>query len=358
MNDPQLMQGVLVAVAAGLGVFVLGFPVHRALVHWNIVDRPNERSSHSRPTARGGGVAVSAGLLAAALAAPAQPGERPFLMTLLAVTTLLAIVSFIDDLRSLSPAIRFACQAVAAVAVLAALGWPRMALGLDRESLFVAPRFIGLAIGFLWITGYSNAFNFMDGVNGIASGQAAVTGVGMGLLAGLATGQWGALPVWLSFVLAAVALGFLPHNFPRARMFLGDVGSIPMGFLLAVLVLWLAAALGWWLFVPLALLHANFVLDTGVTLVRRLGSGQRWYEAHRDHFYQRLTRAGKTHAQITLLEMALQGGVVGLLAAYIYARPAARLALAGIVILVWAGFFAWAERSLRKAQRDGHPRAQ
>jgi UDP-N-acetylmuramyl pentapeptide phosphotransferase/UDP-N-acetylglucosamine-1-phosphate transferase len=147
----------------------------------------------------------------------------------------------------------------------------------------------------------------------------------------------------MSLVVAGAALGFLPHNFPSARMFMGDVGSAPLGFLLAALVLWQAEAAGWWLLVPLGLLHANFVFDTGITLVRRIFRSERWYEAHREHFYQRFVRAGKTHPWVTLGEAGLQILVIGLLVLYLRASVEARILLAVVVLAIWMAYFCWAE---------------
>jgi UDP-N-acetylmuramyl pentapeptide phosphotransferase/UDP-N-acetylglucosamine-1-phosphate transferase len=212
------------------------------------------------------------------------------------------------------------------------------------------PEWIGAGLLIVWISGYTNAFNFMDGINGIAAGQAVLTGIGMALLTGLTLGNFTSAPVLLSLVIAGAALGFLPHNFPRARMFMGDVGSAPLGFLLATLVLWQARIAGWWLLVPLGLLHANFALDTGITLLRRMWCHKRWYEAHRDHFYQRFLRAGKTHQWITLWEMSLQALVLGLLLIYIRTGVAGRMLLTGIIIAIWLVFFGWAEIALRRAQ--------
>jgi UDP-N-acetylmuramyl pentapeptide phosphotransferase/UDP-N-acetylglucosamine-1-phosphate transferase len=132
-------------------------------------------------------------------------------------------------------------------------------------------------------------------------------------------------------------------------MFMGDVGSAPIGFLLAVLTLWLAKVVGLWLLVPLALLHANFVLDTAITLGRRVFRGDRWLDAHREHFYQRLNRAGHGHPMITGLEMALQALVLALMVLYLRASPPLRVALSSLVILIWLAFFAFCEWSLRKS---------
>jgi UDP-N-acetylmuramyl pentapeptide phosphotransferase/UDP-N-acetylglucosamine-1-phosphate transferase len=200
----------------------------------------------------------------------------------------------------------------------------------------------------------------MDGINGIAAGQAIITGLGMAVLVWLAghptqvsdfpfrfQDSGFSLPVLLSFCVAGAALGFLPHNFPQARMFMGDVGSAPLGFLLAVLALWLARDHGWWLLPPLVLLHANFTLDTAITLVRRVLRGEKWYDAHREHFYQRLIRSGKSHAFVTGCEMGLQVLVLGLMVAYLRSGPVLRIGLILAVFAVWGCFFAYCEREFK-----------
>ena len=280
----------------------------------------------------------------------------------------LAVLSFWDDLRPLRPAIRFGGHTLAAIGVLYALNWPRFSLDLTREPGVAWPALASGLFLFLWLTGYTNAFNFMDGINGLAAGQAIVTGLGMALLGSVVSGRWSVIsgqwpvvsgqwsvvssPVLLSLVIAGACAGFLPHNFPRARLFMGDVGSAPLGFLLAALVVWIARDQGWWLLVPLGLLHANFVLDTGLTLVRRILRGERWYEAHREHFYQRLIRSGKSHPFVTGLEMALQGVVLGLMVLYLHANVPARVGLIALVILMWLAFFAYCERLFRRSSLE------
>jgi UDP-N-acetylmuramyl pentapeptide phosphotransferase/UDP-N-acetylglucosamine-1-phosphate transferase len=263
-----------------------------------------------------------------------------------------------------------------AIAAFFLLGWPSVSVSLGSQWQFTIPAVISFTVLFLWIAGYTNAFNFMDGINGIAAGQAVVTGVGMALLSSVASSQGSVVsgqtsevstslsgslwssgqtagvspPVLLSVIVAGAAAGFLPHNFPRARMFMGDVGSAPLGFILAVLVIWLARDHGGWLLIPLALLHANFVLDTAITLGRRVLRGERWYEAHKEHFYQRLVRAGKSHTFVTLFEMGLQVVVLGLMLLYVVSTVPVRIALALMVLLIWAGFFVYCEREFRRVQ--------
>jgi UDP-N-acetylmuramyl pentapeptide phosphotransferase/UDP-N-acetylglucosamine-1-phosphate transferase len=344
---PVLFVVILIAVVS----YLLGFPVAKILARLGAVDKPNSRSSHSVPVVRGGGVAVVLALLAGmTLAGKALLDGSPTIM--LAVLGL-AAVSFVDDLKSVGSAIRFGCHLAAAVLAIAVLNLAQATVGFAPEASYPAPLILTWPLAVLWIAGYTNAFNFMDGINGIAGGQAAITGIGMALLAGLAGGQSNSMPAVWSLALVGATLGFLPHNFPQARMFMGDVGSAPIGFLLAVLTLWLAKTVGWWLLVPLVLLHANFVLDTGITLVRRICRGERWYDAHREHFYQRLIRSGKSHPFVTGLEMALQIVVLGLMVLYLHASLPMRVGLAALVILIWLAFFAFCERSFRRSNFGG-----
>jgi len=274
-----------------------------------------------------------------------------------AIMVMVSVLSFWDDLRSLGPAIRFGGHLLAALLALMLLGWSQLNMGMLGEDLVWPWGLLGVFLMILWVTGYINGFNFMDGINGIAAGQAAMTALGMGLISGWASGRWGSAPVLICFVIAGAALGFAPHNFPRARMFMGDVGSASLGFALAVLVLWLASDLGWKLFVPLVLLHANFVLDTGITLTRRVLQGERWYAPHREHFYQRLVRAGRGHTFVTLVEMGLQSLVLGLLTLYIEVEASGRLVIVVAVVVIWLIFFAWVETCFRKHMTNRGPTA-
>lgn len=313
----------LTLFGSALVSYVLGFPVAGLLFRFGVIDRPNARSSHARPTIRGGGIAilVTLGLAGTKLVFENGGGVLP---ALLLGALVLAVVSFLDDLRSVPPLLRFGCHAAAAVTVLVILNGPSAILGAGIGYPWDLPQWLWLAVLFLWLAGHTNAFNFMDGINGIAAGQAMVTGLGMALLAGTETGCWDSVPVLFSLALAGAAAGFLPHNFPRARMFMGDVGSAPLGYLLAALVCWLGLADNGRLLIPLALLHANFVLDTGITLVRRMWRGERWYAAHREHFYQRLVASGKSHKFVTGWLLLLQLIVLALMYSYLRVDGAGR----------------------------------
>lgn len=334
-------------LGAALISWLAGFPVRRLLVRWNIIDQPNARSSHTEPVARGGGLGI---LLAVLVVAPAARADGALFATWLGAGLGIAVISFVDDLRPQPAWLRFGCHLGGAAWFTAAAGWPAVVLSFAAGGGVTLPGVAGAALVVFALAGYTNAFNFMDGINGLAAGQAALTGVGMAVVTGLAADAWASPPVLLCWVVAGAAAGFLPHNFPRARMFMGDVSSAPLGLLLAALAVWLAGVHGPWLLLPLALLHANFLLDTALTLARRVARGERWFEAHREHFYQRLIRGGKSHGLVTGMELALQSAVLALMIAYVLTAPAARPWLAVAVIALWLGFFGWAERVFRRAQ--------
>lgn len=342
-----MFQALLILLVSAAVCWLLGIAVNRLLLRWQIIDSPNPRSSHTRPTVRGGGIAIIATVLAMGLWLICRFGTQPLLVVGLCMLAL-AVVSFIDDVKSVGAAIRFGCQLLAAVVVLITLGISSIRMGFSPAAGLLLPAVVSGGLVCLWVVGYTNAFNFMDGINGIAAGQAAVTGLGMALLTALTVGDFTLPPVLLSFAIAGAALGFLPHNFPNARMFMGDVGSAPLGFLLGVLVIWLAKSASAWLLIPLALLHANFVLDTAITLIRRIARGEQWHKAHREHFYQRLVRSGKSHGFVTGWELGLQGLVLGLMLLYLQASVPVRVALIAVVILIWLTFFAFCEISFRR----------
>ncbi len=333
--------------------FLLGFIARSVLARLGVIDKPNPRSSHTVPVVRGGGIAIGLAILLGTFLAGSH--EPRGVLVLVAVALAVAAVSLIDDLQPVEPTIRLSFHVAAGVWCLVTFQISEIHLTMTGSGGLQLPVVASWVVGFLWIVGYTNAFNFMDGINGLAAGQAAVTGLGTALLGGLALRDFSDAPVVLSLVVGAAAVGFLPHNFPRARMFMGDVGSAPLGFLLASLAVWMARDHGWWLLIPLGLLHANFVLDTGITLARRLVRGERWQEAHREHFYQRLVRSGRSHSFVTGWEMGLQGIVLLLMVSYVYAPVLLRLGLIAAVMATWLAFFGYCEIRFQRGQRSHFP---
>lgn len=246
------------------------------------MDRPNERSLHARPIPRTGGLAIMAGVVAGCVLVP----SLPWAALLLALT--LGLLSFADDLRSLPISVRFAAQ-------LAAAGvFTLLHLAPLPHVLWAVP----VVLGIVWV---SNLYNFMDGSDGLAGGMA-VIGFGCLALAAVKGGDLGIAT--LCAVLAAAALGFLVHNFPPARVFMGDAGSVPLGFLAATL-----GYLGWgrglWPAWFPVLVFSPFVVDASVTLVKRALRGERFWQAHKQHYYQRMVQIGLGHTRTALIQYAL-----------------------------------------------------
>lgn len=288
-----VMLGTGVCVAASMP------PLIRWLRRRAVLDIPNARSSHDEATPRGGGIAVTGGIL---LGVVAWLGLRPdpFLPLLLLGMLALALVSWLDDRRGGLPVgLRLGVQILG-------IG---IALALLPEQLTVTqgllPVWLERAVLFFGWVWFVNLFNFMDGINGITGIEMVTVGIGAVLVAAL-NGQ-GAMAV-PGMIVAAAALGFLPWNWGRARVFLGDVGSVPVGYLLGALLLLLALAGHW---AAVLILPMYYWVDATVTLLLRLRRGERIWQAHRSHFYQQGARKLGSHAavagRIALLNVLLVG---------------------------------------------------
>ncbi|MBP2310831.1 MraY family glycosyltransferase [Azospirillum soli] len=266
-----------------------------------ILDHPNDRSSHSIPTPRGGGWGVMLTLLPAwTLIAVATGGVAQALPILAGAAALMAI-SWIDDRRGLGPTPRFLTQIAAVAAGLSAL--PGDGLVFQGLLPLWADRVLA-AVGWLW---FVNLFNFMDGIDGLAGSEATTVGTGLALVVAVG-GLDPALGLY-GLAAAGAALGFLVWNWHPAKLFMGDVGSVPLGFTLGWLLLAVAAA-GLW---PAALLvPAYFLADATFTLLRRLVEGKKVWQAHREHFYQKATQRGRNHAQVVRLVLVLNAALVAL----------------------------------------------
>ncbi|AWH25122.1 glycosyltransferase family 4 protein [Stenotrophomonas sp. YAU14D1_LEIMI4_1] len=274
---PWLVMGALLGLAllsAGLTWAARGYALRRQLL-----DQPGERRSHSVATPRGGGIAIVISLLVAAGAAMwAWPDAAGSVLIASLGLVLVAGIGWWDDHRPL-PAVRRLCVHVVAAALLAGL------VKLHGGSWLLA------ALVLFFTTSLINIWNFMDGINGIASSQAVIAALGLAPV----------LPWPYSLVAIALGLacmGFLPFNFPKAKIFMGDVGSGALGYAVSVVlaIASLKTNIQWMLLlVPIS----PFLVDAGFTLLARMLSGQRWMEPHTQHVYQRAVQAGASHAQVT-----------------------------------------------------------
>jgi UDP-N-acetylmuramyl pentapeptide phosphotransferase/UDP-N-acetylglucosamine-1-phosphate transferase len=254
----------------------------------DVLDRPNARSSHLAPTPRGGGIAVIGAVLLAwiVLGKTGLVGSTVTGASLGAV--ILAVVSWIDDLRGLSPGVRLLAQAVAVL--IGVLALPEARNGLEAR---LGPALYDTAVGLVWMW-WINLFNFMDGVDGLAASEAAAIGAGLLLFALIGKGADPQMAL-LAAGLTGAAIGFLLWNWSPAQIFLGDVGSVPLGYLSGFLLLDLANRGRWKIALILPL---YFLADATITLLRRLLRGERVWEPHRQHFYQRAVRSGLGHAAV------------------------------------------------------------
>lgn len=290
-------------LAFGIAMLVSGLttlPVRWMLLWLGALDRPGERSSHRIPTPRGGGLAILIGATAAILwFIPIIPETLRLGLIIAAV----AGVSFLDDFHSLSFKTRLAVQTAAAVAVVVTLDVPVRSLGLPGLVLFL-PRLVGIGLAILFIVATCNFYNFMDGINGLAAGQSALAAATLSVLLSRSGCEGAAI---VAAAVCGAAAGFLPHNFPWARIFMGDVGSVTLGFVLAVLsqVAHARGGVNWF---AVILVHAAFLFDAVFTLLKRAWRGEAIVKPHREHNYQLLVRSGWSHATVTFIVLFFSAG--------------------------------------------------
>ena len=298
-----------------------------------VLDHPTERSSHTSPVPRGGGLAVAVGALTAL--AFTSAAEANFGVVALAAA-LFGLLGLLEDVIGIRPLHRLAIQfSVAGVSGMFLLG-----PGSGPEVLSTA---LAASVVAVWLVAFVNAYNFMDGINGISVAQAVGAGASwlvLGELAGSTVLTVGGA------IIGGAALGFAPFNMPHARMFLGDVGSYFIGaWLAAVAVLALRSGVP-----PEAVLGplVIYVADTGITLARRVLRGEVWYLPHRGHTYQRLGDAGWSHMQVSSLVAAciVMCGALG--AASLGSSLQARIAADSAAFVLVAGYLIspfWITRS-------------
>ena len=287
--EAHLMLALAVlACGACVSALLTGLARHYALRR-ELIDHPGQRRNHAIPTPRGGGIGPVMVLLGGGtLLAATDPQSRPILATFLIGLGMVAGIGWLDDHRPLPAWLRLIVHLGAAAAISIAL------IGMPHDPL----QCVVIALSTMMVAGLANAWNFMDGIDGIAASQAGLVAIIL-LVGGVFAGGWLAGAWWfLGWLLLAAMLGFLPFNIPRARIFLGDVGSGAIGFAVASLLLRavVAGRLPW----PLALLPISaFLVDAGMTLSSRILGGKPWWRPHREHLYQWLVRSGYTHLQVT-----------------------------------------------------------
>ena len=315
-------EALLAIVAAVLSWSLVGIYM-RAMAATRRLDQPNERSMHRVPVPGGAGLGIVATVLI--LWPLWQGGALRSHGVLLAALAALAVVSWIDDRRALSPAVRLIAQAVAVAVCLTSLAPDARVL---PAAIPVEAERIGLGLAWLW---FINLFNFMDGIDGLAGSEAVAIALGYLLLLSYAGADG---PFWrLALIVAAASAGYLVWNWHPAKVFMGDAGSIPLGFLLGWLMIDLALRGHW---AAAAILPLYFAADATMTLVKGALAGRKPWRAHREHFYQRAVLGGATPSAVVARVGVANAALVALALASVH-RPALSLGGAAVVVVALLG---------------------
>lgn len=335
MNAPLIF--ILLAILS----YILVLFIRRYATRRSILDIPSERSSHTIPTPRGGGLAIVILTILAVLVLTVVNGEWKESLIYVAGASVLAYLGWRDDVKSMPARIRILFQGLVAAGTIIGLGYfdalPFPFIGEIHLGIF------GILLTFIWIVGLTNAYNFMDGIDGIAGGVALAGGLGWLILIFAGAGATSGLTFWLALTIAAASLGFLGHNWFPAKIFMGDVGSVFLGYSFAVMPLLVENQTARPLMFGILIMWV-FIIDAGVTFIRRAYKHEKLFSAHRSHLYQRLVIGGMKHSTVSLIYVGLTfAGVVlalGWLGSTIWAQW---LILLGIPIF-WAVFYYFGTR--------------
>lgn len=352
MNEAWALSASLIFALVALAVWVVLFPLRAWLAKREVLDLPSHRGLHEHPTPRGGGIVIV--LFSTSAMAVVWGILRTWRGTTFALVVggglLVAVVSLWDDIRRRPVAVRLAAHILGAA--MAVVGVGRLE-AVDLGALgTIHLGWLGLTFTLFWIVGLTNAYNFMDGIDGIAGALAFVAGLGWFFLI-----EVDPMVRAAGLVLAASNLGFLLHNWPPAKIFMGDVGSAFVGYILAVMTIIASRNDARFTVVGLLLVWP-FVFDTTFTIFRRLVRGENVLVAHRSHLYQRLVIAGLSHRFVTLLYAVLAALGGGLARIWLNGGRLNSFAAVGGVIGagggLW-GFVRWAERPSRPTRGVAPP---
>jgi len=288
-----------------------------------ILDHPNERSSHHTPTPRGGGVAVIAVLIAAWVAIGLYQNDDPVAVWAVpAAALVLAAVSLVDDLKTLGPLVRLIAQGAAVGVILYVMPGD----GLYFQGLLPAT-VDTIVAGVLWVW-FINLFNFMDGIDGITGVETISIGAGLAIIVFMGGAADTQVLGLYGLAAAGAALGFLKMNWHPAKIFMGDVGSVPLGFLLGWLLLSLASSGAW---AAALIIPSYYLSDATVTLVRRAARGEKIWRPHRLHFYQAAVQRGMDHGAVSMQVLSINGALIILAAVAVSGQGATALVIAAAV---------------------------
>lgn len=319
--------GSIIAIAVFAGVLASMPATIERLRRQGQIDRPDPRRLHETPTPRGGGLPMIVGIGLGGIALNLVHGDGAAWAPVWAGAALLAAVSFADDRRGVTPAVRLLAQFVA-VGIAIGLG------PIDPARILPdLPPFVSTAVTVLSLVWFVNLYNFMDGADGIVGVETVGISVGLLSVLWLAPAALGSTSAAMALVVLAAILAFLRFNWHPARVFMGDIGSVPLGFIVGWLLLDLAAN-GY--VAAALLLPGYFIADATITLAARLARGERIWLAHRQHFYQRAVSGGLSHAQVAgrvaLADAVLVGAAAMTAIGYIW--QGAALGIAAIAVLL------------------------
>ena len=320
----------LMLMLTAISCWLTGMTLRYALRN-NMIDQPNERSSHCRPIPRGGGAAFSILIIGVLLLLLGLlPEFSGIWIAMAGGSVLVAVIGWLDDRKGLPVVPRSVVHVIAASWAVYWLGG-LASIDLGFANLHLGMLGSGLAI--LAIVWSVNLFNFMDGIDGLAATQTVVVGAIAGLLCWITGHNVLALCIW---IMGAVVGGFLPWNWSPARIFMGDCGSGLLGFLIGTVAI-ASEKLGAVSILTWCILMGVFLVDATATLLRRVYKGERWYEAHCSHAYQRAVQAGLSHSRVValvvLINLLLGAMAVATLFVPVLLVPVALGACVGLLLL-------------------------
>ncbi len=294
-----LLIGICVAISTWLICLLSSNPTSI----FYVLDDPTHRSLHDVPKPRTGGIAIFISIFITWLIIVLVQDVEIFIYYVLVGLSLLSVISYIDDRYSIPQFWRLLFHIFAAILlVLSGIGLSASDISIEK---FIDNAFVLNGLTILAVVWFINLYNFMDGMDGLAGGMGVI---GFGCLAWLGWFAGNNLFMLMAFIIAAANLGFLLHNFPPAKIFMGDVGSITMGYLVAFFSLWgiQANIFTWW--IPI-LIFSPFIVDATITLIKRLYNREKVWEAHKSHYYQKLVQSGWGHRKTAIYEYILMATI-------------------------------------------------
>jgi UDP-N-acetylmuramyl pentapeptide phosphotransferase/UDP-N-acetylglucosamine-1-phosphate transferase len=349
----------MIVVLPGFIAFVVAWWLTRQLCSpkssLSILAHPNERTLHAMPTPQTGGVAIIAsmviGLLAAASVFAIMYPSKVLLpkgvasgsLWIVLSMLLVFLVSFIDDCIGLRASLRLGVQAAAALIIVEGVGLALSSLPLPG-GLLISMGFAAVPVSVLFLIWMANLYNFMDGMDGFSGGM---TVIGFGFLAYFGWEAGSPVMLMIAVFVAMSAFGFLVHNFPPARIFMGDAGSITLGVLGGALMLLGVRDRMFEFWVPI-IIFSPFILDATVTVIRRALRFEKIWEAHRQHYYQRLVVNGWSHRRTVLTEYGVMLLCGGLAVLYHHSTENWKVAILG----TWLVMFLVLGRSVSRLERQ------